>query len=296
MCNTATTPNLDGRDGAYNPQVNLHNNSAYGEDTIPPARFAPGEIVATSNDRNANTVTISVARFPGDDWYCGTPAAYDFRFSLSAPITTQAAFDAAAHVASVPAPSHGNHDGGGDLVVGDPRFAGQIAYLAVQVVDDAGNRSPLTSLGAFSFAPFFTLQRATLAFGRSGPGSDRLSLKGLVPMPLSAFAPTTDAFTLTLADADGTFYAATIPAGQFIANAAGTRVRFHDSTGTIANGLRTVVVRVNRTGGVKVRISGRMLSLAGADRPDITTTLRFGATPFQSTNTFRVLTHSLKFP
>jgi hypothetical protein len=53
---------------------------------------------------------------------------------------------------------------------------------------------------------------------------------------------------------------------------------------------------VNRTGGVKVRISGRMLSLAGADRPDITTTLRFGATPFQSTNTFRVLTHGLKFP
>jgi len=296
MCNTATTANLDGRDGAYNAQVNLHNNSAYGEDTIAPARFAPVEIVATSHDRNANTVTISVARFPGDDLYCGTAAAYDFRFSLDAPLTTQAAFDAAAQVASVPAPSRGNHDGGGDLVVGDPRFAGQIAFLAVQVVDDAGNRSPLTSLGSFSFAPFFTLERATLGFGRKDPGTDRLSMKGLVPMPLSAFAPATDAFTLTLADADGTFYAATIPAGRFVTNGNGMRVRFHDSTGTIANGLRTVVVRVNRTGGVKVRMSGRLLDLSGADRPAITTTLRFGAAPFQSTNTFRVLTRKLKFP
>jgi hypothetical protein len=295
MCNTATTPNLDGRDGAYNPQDNLHNNSAYGEDTIPPARLAPAEILATTHDRNANTVTISVARFPGDDLYCGTPAAYDFRFSLSGPITTQAAFDAAEQVALVPPPSRGNHDAGGNLVVGDPRFAGEIAFLAVQVVDGAGNRSPLTSLGSFSFAPFFTLTRATLAFGRDS-GTDHMSLKALVPMPLSAFAPATDPFTLTLADADGTFYEATIPAGRFVANASGTRVRFHDGTGTIANGLRTVVVAVNRTGGVKVRISSRMLDLAGANRPEITTTLRFGATPFQSTNTFRVLTRALKFP
>jgi hypothetical protein len=85
-----------------------------------------------------------------------------------------------------------------------------------------------------------------------------MSLKALVPMPLSAFAPATDPFTLTLADADGTFYEATIPAGRFVANASGTRVRFHDGTGTIANGLRTVVVAVNRTGGVKVRISSRI--------------------------------------
>ena len=57
--------------------------------------IAPGEIVASSLDRGANTITISFARTPGDDVYCGTAAASDFRFSTRVPITTQAAFDAA---------------------------------------------------------------------------------------------------------------------------------------------------------------------------------------------------------
>ena len=153
MCNTASTANLDGRDGAYNPQVNLHNNNRFGEDTVPPARLAPSDVVSTSRDLGSSTVTITTSRIPGDDLYCGTAARFDFRFSLAGPITTQAAFDAATPVAAPPTPPRGNHDGGTSLVVGDPGFTGHVVYLAVQIVDGVGNLSPVTSLGSFDFVP-----------------------------------------------------------------------------------------------------------------------------------------------
>ncbi len=153
MCNTANTANLDGRDGAYNPQVNLHNNNRFGEDTVPPARLAPSDVVSTSRDLGSSTITITTSRIPGDDLYCGTAARFDFRFSLAGPITTQAAFDAATPVAAPPTPPRGNHDGGTSLVVGDPGFTGHVVYLAVQIVDGVGNLSPVTSLGSFDFVP-----------------------------------------------------------------------------------------------------------------------------------------------
>ncbi len=153
MCNTASTANLDGRDGAYNPQVNLHNNNRFGEDTVPPARLAPSDVVSTSRDLGSSTITITTSRVPGDDLYCGTAARFDFRFSLAGPITTQAAFDAATPVAAPPTPPRGNHDGGTSLVVGDPGFTGHVVYLAVQIVDGVGNLSPVTSLGSFDFVP-----------------------------------------------------------------------------------------------------------------------------------------------
>ena len=153
MCNTASTANLDGRDGAYNPQVNLHNNNRFGEDTVPPARLAPSDVVSTSRDLGSSTITITTSRIPGDDLYCGTAARFDFRFSLAGPITTQAAFDAATPVAAPPTPPRGNHDGGTSLVVGDPGFTGHVVYLAAQIVDGVGNLSPVTSLGSFDFVP-----------------------------------------------------------------------------------------------------------------------------------------------
>src|SRR5438552_2471720 len=153
MCNTASTANLDGRDGAYNPQVNLHNNNRFGEDTVPPARLAPSDVVSTSRDLGSSTITITTSRIPGDDLYCGTAARFDFRFPLAGPITTQAAFDVPTPVAAPPTPPRGNHDGGTSLVVGDPGFGGHVVYLAVQIVDHVGNLSPLTSLGSFDYVP-----------------------------------------------------------------------------------------------------------------------------------------------
>jgi len=67
-------------------------------------------------------------------------------------------------VATVPPPPPGNHDAGGSITVSDARFADQLVYLAVQVVDDAGNVSPVTSLGSFSLLRSFTLVRGRVTF------------------------------------------------------------------------------------------------------------------------------------
>src|SRR5438034_972902 len=144
MCNTATTANLDGRDGAYNPQVNYWNNNLAGEDTVPPARLAARDVVTSSTDLATNAITITTSRIPGDDLYCGTAAKFDFRFSAAGPITTQAQFDAAASVASVPAPPRGNHDAGKSLTVSDGRFAGQVEIGRASGRERAWNLAPVT--------------------------------------------------------------------------------------------------------------------------------------------------------
>ena len=196
-----------------------------------PARPLPRELTARSTDRSADSITIDFARIPGDDLYCGTAARFDFRFSTADPIATQAEFDAATPVASVPPPPPGNHDAGGSITVSDARFADQLVHLAVQVVDDVGNVSPVTSLGSFSLLRSFTLVRGRVTFRRApGGGDDGLSLRGVVPLPLSAFDPSSEAFTLMLSDDDGTIFNATIPAGQFLANSRGTRLLYHVRT------------------------------------------------------------------
>src|SRR5262249_55761508 len=158
-----------------------------GQDTIPPARLAARDVTASSVDRGANSITVTVSRIPGDDLYCGTATRFDFRFAR-APMVTQADFDAATAVASVPMPPPGNHDAGGLLTVSDARFAGQLVYLAVQIVDAAGNVSPLTALGSFDFESDFTLLKGRLTFVRGpGGGDDRLSLKGSLVQSLAVF-------------------------------------------------------------------------------------------------------------
>src|SRR5207237_1359027 len=131
-------------------------NNLAGEDTVPPARLAPRDVVASGTDPTTNAITITTSRIPGDDLYCGTAAKFDFRFSTAGPITTQTQFDGATPVASVPAPPRGNHDAGTSLTVSDGRFAGQVVFLAAQVVDHAGNLSPVTSLGRFDVVPTTT--------------------------------------------------------------------------------------------------------------------------------------------
>lgn len=292
ICNTATTPNLDGRDGAYNPQVNLRNNNRYGEDTVPPARFAA---TSASNDRAALTITVETARVPGDDMYCGRAARFDLRFSTAGPIATQAAFDAATPVANAPAAPPGSHDAGGSFTVGDARFGGALVFLAVQPVDDAGNLAPLTDLGSFDFAAAFTLNGARLGSGRApGGGDDTLSLTATVPLPLASFDAAHEPLALTLADADGTTYAATIPAGSFVAR--GGRLVFRDPSGNRANGITSANLTRSRQGGLVASFAAARLDLGRADQTAITTTLRFGSRAFRSTNTFRRVRTGFRFP
>jgi len=193
----------------------------------------------------------------------------------------------------VPPPPPGNHDAGGSITVSDARFADRLVYLAVQVVDDAGNVSPVTSLGSFSLLRTFTLVRGRISFRRaSGGGDDGLSLRGVVPLPLSAFDPSSEAFTLMLSDDDGTIFSATIPAGQFLANSRGTRLLYRVRT----PGLSRVALSSDRDGGLRVRARGRGLDLSGANRPAITTVLGFGPDQFESTNVFRSIGARLRYP
>ena len=153
-------------------------------------------------------------------------------------------------MATVPPPPPGNHDAGGSITVSDARFADQLVHLAVQVVDDAGNVSPVTSLGSFSLLRTFTLVRGRVTFRQApGGGDDGLSLRGVVPLPLSAFDPSSEAFTLMLSDDDGTIFSATIPAGQFLANSRGTRLLYRVRT----PGLSRVALSSDRNGGLRVR-------------------------------------------
>ena len=116
-----------------------------------------------------------------------------------------------------------------------------------------------------------------------------------IPTSLAAFVPATDAFTLALADVDGTIYTATIPAGAFAVNRSGSRLTFRDLTGTVAAGLTRVTLTRTRTG-VRLVARGRNLDLAGADQTTVTTTIQLGAQPFRSTNVFRRLRARLLFP
>ena len=324
LCNTAITANLDGRDGAYNPLVSYWNNNVNGQDTIAPARLRLSDVVARDHDRATNSVTLTLARIPGDDLYCGRAARFDFRFS-TAPITTQAEFDLAAHVVSVPSPPPGNHDAGGSLTVADARFAGQVVFLAVQVVDDAANLSPLTSLGSFDFLPptptptetptptptstgtptpsptatpsHFTLLRARFLFLHGpGGGDDQLSIRASIPLGVDQFEPRTDALRLRFSDADGTTYEATVPAGSFVANRKRSRYMFHDRSGTAANGLTSVTIQRDRNDGMLLRGYGRRLDLSRADKTEITTQLDLGSHAFQSMNAFRAVRNGLRFP
>ena len=115
------------------------------------------------------------------------------------------------------------------------------------------------------------------------------------PTSLAACAHAADTVTPTLADADGTIYSATIPAGSFVASRSGSRLTFRDPTGTIAGGLTRVTLALIR-GGLRFTARGRNLDLPGADRPEITTTIQLGGQPFRSTNLFRMMRTRLRFP
>ena len=120
----------------------------YHTDARPPASLPMGAafIVAASGTR----AELHFDRIPGDDLFCGT-AQLDVRYSES-PIEDESDFAAATEVPDVP-PVPGNRDGG-TLAFEDGAFSGKSLYFAFTIVDDAGNRSALTTLpSAVEFVP-----------------------------------------------------------------------------------------------------------------------------------------------
>src|SRR2546428_625817 len=97
---------------------------------------------------------------------CGaTPARLNFGFPTAGAITTQAEFDAATPVATVPPPPPGNHDAGGAITPSDARLPHQPLYPAGPGVGDAGNLPPPTSPRRLHLLRSLPLLPRPLGFG-----------------------------------------------------------------------------------------------------------------------------------
>jgi hypothetical protein len=106
----------------------------------------------------------------------------------------------------------------------------------------------------------FTLRRLVLV--RVGGGLDRLVLRGRAATTLGALGLPGSDLTLTLRDADGDAFSATVPAAMLRPSQSGTRLRFSDPSGTLAGGITRL--RIGGIGRVDVTIRGRNLDLSGA--------------------------------
>jgi len=250
------------------------NSGVLGRDTRRPAR--PTDLAATTSGGGVTIRFIAV----GDDGRCGT--AHEYRlFSSASPITL--ATLASATPLAVPAPAPGGSAEA--LVVTPPN--GHL-FFALQVVDEAGNRSPLASIG------FFDLRRLKLR--RLGPGRDRLVAKGEVLGTVSDLGLVGEDIGFTLADTDTTIFSATIPGALIEPNPIATRLRFSDKTGTLAGGLTKLVLKETTKGTVRVRLKARDVTLIDPDAGAFTATLSIGTLGLEKRGTLRAKGASLLFP
>jgi hypothetical protein len=250
------------------------NSGVLGRDTRRPAR--PTDLAATSSGGSVTIRFLAV----GDDGRCGT--AHEYRlFSAAAPITLATLASATPLPVPAPAPS-----GSAEALVVTPP-SGHL-FFALQVVDEAGNRSPLASIG------FFDMRRLKLR--RLGPGRDRLVAKGDVLGSVSTLGLLGQDVGFTLTDADTTIFAATIPGALIEPNPIATRLRFSDKTGTLAGGITKLVLKETTTGTVRMRLKARNVTLNDPDAGAFTATLSIGTLGLEKRGTLRAKGASLIFP
>ena len=85
-----------------------------------------------------------------------------------------------------------------------------------------------------------------------------------------------------------------MPAAALVPNARGTRVRFRDLTGTLANGITSLVMGGRTRTDVTIR--ARHLSLGGAAAGPFTAILRIGSLELSATGTLRAAGPRLVLP
>ena len=121
------------------------NTSNYAVDARAPAPLRTQDTSVSSAAGGA--VTLGLQAVPGDDLYCGAPARFDLRYAAE-PIITAADFAAATRFEIRGQPEQPGRSRSGSLQLQAPTsFAPGRFYLAAQVLDAAGNRSPFTALG-----------------------------------------------------------------------------------------------------------------------------------------------------
>ena len=136
-------------------------------------------------------------------------------------------------------------------------------FYGLRAVDEAGNAGPLASVGVFDVRH--------LRLTRVGAGRDGLTLAGRVQALLASLGLPGPDLTITLANGGGSFFSARVPAAALTPNARGTKLRFRDSTGTVANGIRALTIGGSKRTELTIRARG--LDLAGAEPGPFTATL-----------------------
>ena len=129
---------------------------------------------------------------------------------------------------------------------------------------------------------------------QNGPGRDALVLKARFAALLAQIGLPGNAVTITLEDADGTFYTATVPAAALAANGSGTKVRFRDRSGAIANGITSLSIGGRRRTDLSLR--ARNLDLGGASAGPFTVTIEIGPRSLAASGVLRARGNRLMYP
>jgi hypothetical protein len=138
----------------------------------------------------------------------------------------------------------------------------------------------------------FQLRRVLVL--RMGAGLDRLMLNGRITGTLAALGLPGASLTVSLRNAGGTFFSATVPSALLVPNNAGTRLRFRDQSGTLANGITSLRIGGRRR--TDLGLQARNLDLSGAAPGDFTAQLVIGTRTLESSGTLRAQSTRLLYP
>jgi hypothetical protein len=254
------------------------NSGTYGKDTRRPARIDDLDASAIPGGVTLDWTAV------GDDGRCGTATAYELR-SSPAPID-ESNFAAASPIALGSPAAAGSAE---SSLVFPPAGA---VYLALRAVDEAGNAGPLTFVQTGPAPVGLNLRKVRLRV--RGAGEDTLLLKGSLTALLADLGLPGQDIRLTLSNGGGDFFDATVPASELAANAAGTKLRFKDATGSIAAGI--VRLKIGGTARTDVLVRARDLDLGGASTGPFTATLYVGAIPHAGTGTLHASGTRLSYP
>ena len=122
----------------------------------------------------------------------------------------------------------------------------------------------------------------------------RLTLSARIAALISQLGLPGQSVGLTLTNAGGQFFNATIPVAAIFSNASHTRVRFRDPTGTLAGGITSLSMGGRTRTDVTLRASH--LSLGGAAAGPFTATLHIGSLELTASGTLRTAGARLVFP
>jgi hypothetical protein len=159
----------------------------------------------------------------------------------------------------------------------------------------AGAAVPV-AVGAHTYAVtcLQTFELRRLGLTHAGGGSDKLTFRGRTAALIAQLGLPGGDVSLTLANASGDFFAATVPAALLRPNGNGTKLRFRDASGTLAGGITSLRIGGRRRTDISVRARG--LDLSAATPGPFTGTLDVGPNTLSATGTLRAAGRRLAYP